>query len=54
MPKSKHEDDEMEQCSDIIEDILVESGKGEKITIKVRNWNSVVGDKSYQNNVGLH
>jgi len=54
MPTSKHENDEMEQCSDITEDILVESGKGENITIKVRNWNSVVGDKSYQNNVGLH
>jgi len=30
------------------EDILVEDGKGEKITIIVRDWNSVVGDKSYQ------
>ena len=28
--------------------ILVEDGKGEKITIIVRDWNSVVGDKSYQ------
>jgi len=54
MPTSKHEDDEMEQCSDITEDILVEGGICEKITIKVRNWNSVVRDKSYQNNVGLH
>jgi len=44
MPKSKHEDDEVEECSDITEDILVECGKGETITIIVRDWNSVVGD----------
>jgi hypothetical protein len=54
MPTSKHENDELEQYSDITEDILVESGKGEKITIKVKDRNSVIGDKSYQNNVGLH
>jgi len=54
MPTSKHEDDEMEEFSGITEDILVEGGKGETITIIVRDWNSVVGDKSYQNSVGPH
>jgi len=44
MPKSKHEDDEVEECSDITVDILVDCGKGDIITITVRDWNSVVGD----------
>ena len=54
LPTSKHEDDKVEECSDITEDILVEGGKGETITIIVREWKGVVGDKSYQNNVGPH
>jgi hypothetical protein len=37
MPSSKHEDDGMEVRSDITEDILVEGGKGETITITVRD-----------------
>jgi hypothetical protein len=41
MPTSKREDDEMKDCADITEDILVEGGKGETITIIVRGWNSV-------------
>ena len=53
LPSSKRED-ELEECSDITEDILVECGKGEIITILMRDWNSMVGDKSYQNNVGPH
>ena len=36
MLTSKHEYDEVEECSYITEDILVEGGKGEKITIIVR------------------
>ena len=51
IPTSKREDDEMEEFSCITEDILVEGGKGETITIIVRDLNSVVGDKSYENNV---
>ena len=44
----------MEEFSYITEDILVDGGKGETITIIVRDLNSVVGDKTYQNNVEPH
>jgi len=35
-------------------EILEEEGKGEKNTIIMADWNSVVGDESYQNIVGPH
>jgi len=52
MPTSEHEDDEVEELYDIIEEILEEDGKGDTNTIIMGDWNSVVGDKSYRNTVG--
>jgi exonuclease III len=54
MPKSEHEDDEVEELYDIIEEILEEDGKGDTNTIIMGDWNSAVGDESYRNIVGLH
>jgi len=54
MPTSQHEDDEVEEFYDIIEEILEEDGKGDTNTIIMGDWNSVVGDESYRNNVGPH
>jgi hypothetical protein len=39
---------------DKIEEILEEDGKGDKNSIILRDWNSVVGDESYRNIVGSH
>jgi len=54
MPTSEHEDDEVEELYDVIEEILEEDGKGDKNTIILGDWNSVVGDESYRNIVGPH
>ena len=54
MPKSEHEDDEVEELYDTIEEILQEDGKGDTNTIIMGDWNSVVGDESYRNTVGPH
>jgi len=54
MPISGHEDDAVEVLYGIIEEILEEDGKGNTNTIIMGNWNSVVGDESYRNIVGLH
>ena len=50
----EHENDEVEELYDIIEEILEEDGKGDTNTIIMGDWNSVVGDKSYENTVGPH
>ena len=42
MPTSEHEDDEVEELYDIIEDILEEDGKGDTNTIIMGDWNCVV------------
>jgi len=47
MPTLQHEDNEVEELYDIIEEILEE----DEI---VGDWNSVVGDDSYRNIVGPH
>jgi hypothetical protein len=39
---------------DTLEEILEEDGKGETNSIILGDWNSVVGDESYQNIVGSH
>jgi exonuclease III len=52
MPTSDYEDEEVEELYDIIEDILEEDGKGDKNTIIMGDWNSVVGDKSNGNIYG--
>jgi len=54
MPTSDYEDDEVEKFYDTIEEILEEDGKGDTNNIIVGDWNSVVGDESYQNIVGSH
>jgi exonuclease III len=54
MPTSEHEDDEVEEFYDIIENILEEDGKGDTNTIIMGDWNSVVGDESYRTIVGPH
>jgi len=54
MSTSEHEDDEVEELYDIIEEILEEDGKGDTNTIIMGDWNSVVGDESYRNIVGPH
>ena len=54
IPTSEHEDDEVEELYDIIEEILEEGGKGDTNTIRIGDWNSVVGDESYRNIVGPH
>ena len=45
----EHEDDEMEELYDIIEEILEEDGKSDTSTIIMGKWNSVVGDESCRN-----
>ena len=45
-PTSEHEDDEVDELYDIIEELLEEDGKGDTNTIIMRDWNSVVGDES--------
>jgi len=52
MLTSEHEDDEVEELYDIIEEILEEDGKGDTNTIIMGDWNNVVGDESYRNIVG--
>jgi hypothetical protein len=42
MPTLEHEDDEVEELYDIIEEILEEDGKGGTNTIIIGDWNSVV------------
>ena len=54
MTSLEHEDDEVEELYDIIEEILEEDGKGDTNTIIMGDWNSVVGDESYRNIVGPH
>jgi exonuclease III len=54
MPTSEHEDDEVEDLYDTIEEILEEDGKGDTNTIIMGEWNSVVGDESYRNTAGPH
>ena len=54
MPTSEHEDDEMEELYDIIEEILKEDGKGDRNSIIMGDWKGVVGDESYRNVVGPH
>jgi accessory colonization factor AcfC len=44
MPTSEHE---MEELYGIIEEILVEDGKGNINTTIMGDWNSVVGDEPY-------
>jgi len=40
MPKSEHEDDEVEELYDTTEEILEEDGKGDTNTIIMGDWNS--------------
>jgi exonuclease III len=54
VPTLEHEDDEVEDFYNIIEEILEEDGKGDTNTIIMGDWNSVVGDKSLRNIVGPH
>ena len=54
MLTSEHEDDEVEELYDIIEEILEEDGMGDTTTIIMGDWNSVVGDESYRNTGGPH
>ena len=54
MPTSEHEDGEVEELYDIIEEILEEDGKGDTNTTIMGERNSVVGDESYRNIVGTH
>ena len=54
MPKSEHEDDEVEKLYGIIEEILDEAGKGDINTIIMEDWSSVVGEESYRDIVGPH
>ena len=54
VPTSEYEDDEVEKLCDTIEEILEEDGKGDTNNIILGEWNSIVGDESYQNIVGSH
>jgi exonuclease III len=54
VPTLEHEDDEVEELYDIIEEILEEDGKDGTNTIIIGDWNSVVGGESYRNIVGPH
>ena len=54
MPTLEHEDDKVEELYDITEKILEEDGKRDTNTIIMGDWNSVVGDESYENIVGPH
>ena len=48
MPTSEYEGDEVEKSYDTIEEILEEDGKGNTNNITLGDWNSIVGDESYQ------
>jgi len=48
----KYQDDHMDEMCNITEEILEEDRKGETKTIKMRDWNSVVGEKSHRNIAG--
>jgi hypothetical protein len=50
----EHEDDEVKELYNIIEEILEEDGMGDTNTIIMGDWNNVVGDESYRNIVGPH
>jgi hypothetical protein len=52
MPTSEYEDDEVEKVYATIEEILEEDGTGHTNSIILGDWNSIVGDESYQNIVG--
>ena len=54
LPTSEHEDDEVEELHDIIEEILEEDGKGDANTIIMGEWNSDFGDESCRNILGQH
>ncbi|PNF29711.1 hypothetical protein B7P43_G12560 [Cryptotermes secundus] len=54
MPTSEYENDEVEKVYNTIEDILQEDGRGDTNSIILGDWNSTVGDESYQNIVGSH
>jgi exonuclease III len=54
MPTSEHEDDKVEELYGVIEEILEEDGKGNKNTIIMGDWNSVVGDEPCRNIVRPH
>jgi hypothetical protein len=54
IPTSEHEDDEVEDLYDIIEEILEEDGKGDTKAIIMGDWNSAVGDEWYRNIIGPH
>jgi hypothetical protein len=51
MPTSEYEGVEVEELYDIIEHILEKDGQGATNTIIMGDWNSMVGDISYQNMV---
>ncbi|PNF31637.1 hypothetical protein B7P43_G17185 [Cryptotermes secundus] len=53
-PTSEYDDDEVEEVYDTIEEILQEDGRGDTNSIILGDWNSTVGDESYQNIVGSH
>ena len=54
LPTWEHEDDEVEELCDIIEEILEEDGKGDTDTIKMGDRNNVFGNESYRNIAGPH
>ena len=54
MPTSEHEDDEVEELYDTIEEIVKVDGKVDANIIIMGDWNSVAGDESYRNTVGPH
>ena len=54
MPTSEHENDEVEEFYDTIEEIFKEDGQGDTDTIIMGDWNDVVGDESHRNTVGPH
>ncbi|PNF31983.1 hypothetical protein B7P43_G06564 [Cryptotermes secundus] len=54
MPTSEYEDDEVEKVYDTTEEILQEDGRGDTNSIILGDWNSIVGDESYQNIVRSH
>jgi hypothetical protein len=52
-PTLEYEDEEVEELCGVIKEIH-EDGRGETNTIIIRDWNTVVGDKSYQHAVRPH
>ncbi|PNF38692.1 hypothetical protein B7P43_G17852 [Cryptotermes secundus] len=54
MPTSEYEDDEVEKVYDTTEEILQEDGRSDTNSIILGDWNSTVGNESYQNIVGSH